>query len=71
MSDEDNGDPVGGLTGVGDHFISNKLCESYREHIETKIEGMETKILSMIKLTGLVVGLVVTIVQLGLHFLGG
>lgn len=71
--DEDNGnDGISStLLASGNPHISTELCKAYRGHIETKIDTMETKILSVVKLTGLAVGLVVTIVQLGLHFFGG
>ena len=55
----------------GNPHVSSELCAAFRGHMETKIDTMETKILSAVKLTGLVVGLVLTFVQLGLHFLGG
>ena len=72
MDEKDgNGGISSALIASGNPHISPELCKAYRGHIETKIDTMETKILSVVKLTGLAVGLVVTIVQLGLHFFGG
>ena len=68
MDDNDgNGDGVG---AAGNPFISSELCEAYRGHIETKIDTMETKILSAVKLSTLLLGLILTSVQLAIHFLG-
>ena len=72
MDDENgNGDGFQVTGSTGNPYISSELCEAYRGHIETKIDTMETKILSAVKLTALVLGLILTSLQLALHFFGG
>jgi hypothetical protein len=74
---DDNGDGEGlGFTDgdvslPGNPYVSATLCESYRNHIETKIGSMERKILSSVKLTGAIIAIIMTVVQLGLYFIGG
>ena len=69
MDDKDGNGEGSGVPG--NPYVSGTLCAAYRGHIETKIDTMEAKILSSIKLTGAIIAIVVTIVQLGLHFFGG
>jgi len=54
----------GGLTNMAG--VTPVLCESYRAHLETKIEDMETRIKSAVYLAGFIM----TVVQFALHFLG-
>jgi len=66
---EDNGDGDG--SGIpGNPYISGSLCAAYRETMRSENQAMEEKILFSIKITGAVIALVVTIVQLGLYFIG-
>lgn len=68
--DEENGND--GESGTsGNPYVSGSLCAAYRGHIETKIDSMEEKILSSVKLTGAVIAVIMTIVQLGIYFFGG
>ena len=66
--DDGNGD---GSSVLGNPYISGSLCAAYRETMKNEIGSMEEKILSSVKLTGAVIAIVVTLVQLGLYFLGG
>jgi len=68
--DEENGNE--GEAGTsGNPYVSGTLCAAYRGHIETKIDSMETRILGAVKLTGAVIAIIMTLVQLGIHFFGG
>ena len=68
--DEENGND--GESGTpGNPYISGSLCAAYRETMRSENEAMEEKILFTIKVSALLVGLCVTILQLGLYFLGG
>ena len=64
-------DDGNGSGGSGNPYMSGKLCSAYRETMKNEIGSMEEKILSSVKLTGAVIAIVVTVVQLGLYFLGG
>jgi hypothetical protein len=66
-----NGDGFSFDGPQGNPHVSSELCAAFRSHMETKIGTMETKILSVVKLTGAVIAIVLTVVQLGLYFLGG
>lgn len=61
MTDEDK---------PGNPYVGNALCVERREFMSTKIDNMETKILFTVKISALLVGLAVTLLQLGLHYLG-
>ena len=66
---EDNGDGDG--SGVpGNPYISGSLCSAYRETMRSENQAMEDKILFSVKITGAVIALIMTIVQLGIYFLG-
>jgi len=67
---EDNSDGEGTGT-LGNPYISRTLCAAYRETMRSEIKSMEEKILSSIKLTGAIIAIIVTVVQLGLYFFGG
>ena len=69
MDDKDGNDGESGTPG--NPYISGSLCAAYRETMRTEIKSMEEKILGAVKLTGAVIAVIVTIVQLGLYFLGG
>ncbi len=63
---EDNGDGDG--SGIpGNPYISGSLCAAYRETMKVEIN----KITYTVKLTGAIIAIIMTIVQLGLYFLGG
>jgi len=66
-----NGDRFSFDGPQGNPHVSSELCASFRSHMETKIETMETKILSAVKLSAAVISIIVTVVQLGLYFFGG
>ena len=55
----------------GNPHVSSELCASFRSHMETKIDTMESKILSAVKLSATIISIIVTVVQLGLYFLRG
>ena len=65
--DDGNGDGSG---IPGNPYISGTLCGAYRETMRSENKSMEEKILFSIKITGAVIALVVTIVQLGIYFIG-
>ncbi len=65
--DDDNGNGGGIAGGMGANpHISTELCAAYRETMKGEIN----KITSTIKLTALILGLILTSVQLAIHFLG-
>lgn len=64
VEDDGNGD---GFSASGNPYISGDLCAAYRETMRVEIN----KITYTVKLTGAIIAIVVTIVQLGLHFFGG
>ena len=61
--DDNNGNGVGAM---GNPYVSGDLCAAYRETMKGEIN----KITSTIKLTALILGLILTSVQLAIHFLG-
>ena len=64
--DEENGND--GESGTsGNPYISGSLCAAYRETMRVEIN----KITYTVKLTGAVIAIITTIVQLGLYFFGG
>ena len=63
-------DDGNGSGGSGNPYISGTLCSAYRETMRSENKSMEEKILFSIKITGAVIALVVTIVQLGIYFIG-
>jgi len=69
MVEKDGNDEGSGIPG--NPYISGDLCAAYRETITNEIGSMEEKILGSIKLTGAIIAIIMTIVQLGLYFLGG
>ena len=70
--EDDNGNGEGVGSGIpGNPYVSGTLCGAYRETMRSENQAMEEKILFSVKLTGAVIAVVVTIVQLGLYFFGG
>ena len=50
--------------------VVNALCAERRKVILDKIDNMEERVVFTVKITGAVIAIVVTLVQLGLHFFG-
>ena len=57
-----------GYSGNPGDTVRPELCLEYRKHMETKIENMTKNLSFTIKITGAIIALVLTIVQLGIFF---
>ena len=64
MNDKNGNDGESDISG--NPYISGSLCAAYRETMKVEIN----KITYTVKLTGAVIAIIMTIVQLGLYFLG-
>ena len=53
----------------GNPYVDDSLCGERMGFMGERIENMETKILFTVKISAVLVGLVVTILQLALHYL--
>ena len=69
--DNGNGGAPSALGATGNPHISTELCAAYRETLNGEIVAMEEKLSFTIKLTVSVVGFILAVLQLGLHFFGG
>ena len=69
--DEDNGNGESGFSSSikGNPFVGDELCQERRGVMVERINNMEKTIVGTVKLTGAIIAIVVTLVQLGLHFL--
>ncbi len=50
--------------------VTPTLCEAYRGHLETKIGNMEKTLKNTIYIVGATTALLLSMVQLALHFFG-
>ena len=71
--DDDNGNGDGLPTSsiTGNPFVGDELCQERRGVMVERINNMEIKILSAVKLSAAVITIILSVVQLGLHFFGG
>ena len=69
MDDKDGNGEGSGIPG--NPYISGSLCAAYRETMRSENKAMEEKILFSIKITGAIIAIIMTVVQLGLYFFGG
>ena len=68
--DDDNGNGAGLSSSSieGNPFVGDELCQERRGVMVERINNMEKTIVGTVKLTGAIIAIVVTLVQLGLHF---
>lgn len=59
MTDEKEGNP----------YVGDSLCSERMGFMGERINNMESKILFTVKISALLLGLAVTLLQLGLHYL--